>query len=172
MEQLPLVVLLICAAWLDLKTHKIPNIITLPFIPLGLLFHGWFGEGLVFALSGLGLAFLVLFPIFIGRFLAGGDVKLGLCIGTFLGWQLFLESLLYGLMLGLPLVLGYAFYKVGLNGFKQTFMRYAYIMGSKSYLAPEAGELAGLKVPYGPALALGAGLAMALNQFGIFTLIN
>ncbi|ART83645.1 prepilin peptidase [Oceanisphaera profunda] len=172
MEQLPLLVLLICASWLDLKTHKIPNIITLPFIPLGLVFHAWFGEGILFALAGLGLAFLILFPIFIGRMLAGGDVKLGLCIGTFLGWQLFLESLLYGLIIGLPLVLLLAWQKVGLKGFKQTFMRYGLIMGGRSYLPPEANELGGLKVPYGPALALGAGLAMALNHFGVFSLVH
>jgi prepilin peptidase CpaA len=32
--------------------------------------------------------------------------------------------------------------------------------------------MAGLKVPYGPALALGAALAVVLNHFNIFTLIS
>ncbi|MBM7454248.1 prepilin peptidase CpaA [Oceanisphaera litoralis] len=172
MEQLPLIVLLMSASWLDLRTHKIPNMMTLPFIPLGLLFHAGFGEGILFSLAGLGFAFLILFPVFVCRFLAGGDVKLGLCIGTFLGWQLFLESLLYGLIIGLPLVLLYAWKEVGWSGFKQTFMRYGFILGSRKYLSPVAGELGGLKVPYGPALALGAGLAMALHHFGLFRLVS
>ncbi|OIN06625.1 A24 family peptidase [Oceanisphaera psychrotolerans] len=172
MEQLPLFTLLLAASWLDLTTHKIPNWLTLPFIPLALIYHGFIGDGLAFGLTGLVYAFILLFPLFFFRLLAGGDVKLGLCIGAFLGWKLFLESLLYGLVIGLPLVLVFAFYKVGWSGFKQSFMRYGYILGTKKYLAPVEGELAGLKVPYGPALALGAILAMALNHFEIYTLVQ
>jgi prepilin peptidase CpaA len=172
MEQLPLFSLLLVASWLDLTSHKIPNWLTLPFILLALIYHGLLGEGLAFSLTGLVYAFILLFPLFFFRLLAGGDVKLGLCIGVFLGWNLFLESLLYGLMIGLPMVLVFAFYKVGWSGFKQSFMRYGYILGSKKYLAPVEGEMAGLKVPYGPALALGATLAMGLNHFGIFSLVS
>lgn len=172
MEQLPLFLILSAASWLDLTSHKIPNWLTLPFIPLALIYHGFLGEGLSFSLTGLVYAFILLFPLFFFRLLAGGDVKLALGIGAFLGWNLFLESLLYGMVIGLPLVLVFAFYKVGWDGFKQTFMRYGYILGSKKYLAPVEGEMAGLKVPYGPALALGAILAVVLNQYGIFTLVH
>ncbi|GAA3532944.1 A24 family peptidase [Zobellella aerophila] len=171
MEQLPLFSLLLAASWLDLSTHKIPNWLTLPFILLALIYHALLGEGLAFSLTGLVYAFLLLFPLFFFRLLAGGDVKLGLGIAAFLGWKLFLEALLYGLVIGLPLVLIFAFYKVGWTGFKQSFMRYGYILGTKQYLAPVDGELAGLKVPYGPALSLGAGLAVVLNHFNLFTLV-
>ena len=164
--------MLLMASWLDLTSQKIPNWLTLPFILFALIYHGLFGEGLAFSLTGLVYAFILLFPLFFFRLLAGGDVKLALGIGAFLGWNLFLESLLYGLMIGLPLVLVFAFYKVGWEGFKQSFMRYGYILGSKKYLAPVEGEMAALKVPYGPALALGAGLAVVLNQYGIFTLVH
>ncbi|MBR9830462.1 MAG: prepilin peptidase [Oceanospirillales bacterium] len=172
MEQLPLFLILSAASWLDLTSHKIPNWLTLPFIPLALIYHGFLGEGLAFGLTGLVYAFILLFPLFFFRLLAGGDVKLALGIGAFLGWKLFLESLLYGLMIGLPLVLVFAFYKVGWEGFKQSFMRYGYILGTKKYLAPVEGEMAALKVPYGPALALGAILSVVLNQYGIFTLVH
>jgi prepilin peptidase CpaA len=172
MEQLPLFSLLLAASWLDLTTHKIPNWLTLPFILLALIYHGLLGEGLAFSLTGLVYAFILLFPLFFFRLLAGGDVKLALGIGAFLGWTLFLESLLYGLMIGLPMVLAFAFYKVGWDGFKQSFMRYGYILGSKKYLAPVKGEMAGLKVPYGPALSLGAILAVVLNKYQIFTLVS
>ncbi|WP_116472738.1 A24 family peptidase [Zobellella maritima] len=171
MEQLPLFSLLLAASWLDLTTHKIPNWLTLPFILLALIYHGILGEGWPFALTGLVYALILLFPLFFFRLLAGGDVKLALGIGAFLGWKLFLEALLYGLVIGLPLVLVFAFYKVGWNGFKQTFMRYGYILGTKKYLAPAEGEMAGLKVPYGPALSLGALLTVALNHFNLFTLV-
>ncbi|WP_107852495.1 prepilin peptidase [Oceanimonas marisflavi] len=172
MEQLPLFALLVCATWTDLRTHKIPNFITLPFIPSGIIFHATFGEGTVFPLSGLVFSFLLLFPFFMLRFFAGGDVKLGMAIATFTGWQIFLESLLYGLMMGLPLVLILAWKKVGWQGFKATFTRYGLIFGSRRYLAPADNEMAGLKVPYGPALALGAALAVILNKYQLFTLIS
>ncbi|MHA6963633.1 A24 family peptidase [Zobellella denitrificans] len=172
MEQLPLLTLLVVASYLDLAFHKIPNWLTLTFIPLSLVFHAFLGYGVAFALTGLVYAFIVLFPFFVFRFMAGGDIKLGLAIGTFVGWQVFLESLLYGLIIGLPLILILAWRKVGWQGFKDTFTRYGLILGTRRYLAPTEGEMAGLKVPYGPALALGAGLAVVLNHFNIFTLVS
>lgn len=161
------------AVWMDLTSHKIPNWLTLSFIPLALLFHTLVGQGLLFSLTGLVYAFIVLFPFFIFRFMAGGDIKLGLAIATFVGWQVFLEALLYGLILGLPLVLVLAWRRVGWQGFKTTFTRYGVILlGTRRYLAPVDNELAGLKVPYGPALALGAALAVVLNKYQIFTLVS
>ncbi|WP_375057905.1 prepilin peptidase [Zobellella sp. DQSA1] len=172
MEQLPLFAFLGSAIWLDLISHKIPNWLTLSFIPLSFVYHGFLGQGVPFSLTGLVYAFVLLFPLFFFRLLAGGDVKLGLAIGTFVGWQVFLESLLYGLIIGLPLVLFLAWRRVGWQGFKTTFSRYGIILGTRRYLAPVDNEVAGLKVPYGPALALGAGLAVALNHFNIFTLVS
>ncbi|MGR7921820.1 A24 family peptidase [Zobellella denitrificans] len=172
MEQLPLFSFLLAAIWADLTSHKIPNWLTLSFIPLALLYHTFLAQGLAFSLTGLVYAFMLLFPLFFFRLLAGGDIKLGLAIGSFVGWQIFLESLLYGLMFGLPMVLILAWRKVGWQGFKDTFTRYGLILGTRHYLAPAEGEVAGLKVPYGPALALGAGLAVVLNHFDIFTLIS
>lgn len=172
MEQLPLFSFLLGAVWMDLTSHKIPNWLTLSFIPLALLFHTLVGQGFPFALTGLVYAFIVLFPFFIFRFMAGGDIKLGLAIATFVGWQVFMEALLYGLMLGLPLVLVLAWRRVGWQGFKTTFTRYGVMLGTRRYLAPVPGEMAGLRVPYGPALALGAALAVVLNKYQIFTLVS
>ncbi|OXS15039.1 prepilin peptidase [Zobellella denitrificans] len=172
MIQLPLFIFLAVVVWLDLTTHKIPNWLTLSFIPAAFFYNNFIGLGVAFSLSGLVYSFILLFPLFFFRFLAGGDIKLGLAIGAFVGWQIFLESLLYGLMFGLPLVLVLAWRKVGWQGFKETFTRYGLILGTRRYLAPIEGEMAGLKVPYGPALAMGAALAVVLNHFNIFTLIS
>ncbi|WMC11886.1 A24 family peptidase [Oceanimonas pelagia] len=172
MEQLPLILFLMAACWMDLARQKIPNWLTLSFIPLALAFHAFVGEGPAFALTGLVYSFIILFPFFVLRILAGGDVKLGMAIATFVGWQVFLEALLYGLMIGLPLVLILAWRRVGWQGFKTTFSRYGIILGSRRYLAPAENEVAGLKVPYGPALALGAALAVVLNELQLFTLVS
>ncbi|OYD25359.1 prepilin peptidase [Oceanimonas baumannii] len=172
MEQLPLIIFLMAACWMDLARQKIPNWLTLNFIILALAYHGVVNGDVAFALTGLVYSFLILFPFFVLRFLAGGDVKLGMAIATFTGWQIFLEGLLYGLIIGLPLVLLLAWRKVGWQGVKASFNRYVIILGSRRYLAPAKGELAGLKVPYGPALAMGAALAVILNEFQIFTLVS
>ncbi|MBL1378448.1 prepilin peptidase [Zobellella iuensis] len=172
MELLPFSLFLLLSSWIDLRVNRIPNWLTLGFIPLSLFYHFLWGEGLPFSLTGIVYAFIVLFPLFFFRFLAGGDVKLGLGVAAFTGWQVFLESLLYGLIIGLPLVLLLAWRRVGWQGFKTTFSRYGIILGTRRYLAPVEGEMAGLKVPYGPALALGAALAVGLNHFNIFTLVS
>ncbi|AEY01546.1 peptidase A24A, prepilin type IV [Oceanimonas sp. GK1] len=163
---------LMAVCWTDLTRHKIPNWLTLSFIPLALAFHALIGEGPAFALSGLVYSFIILFPFFVLRIFAGGDVKLGMAIATFTGWQVFLEGLLYGLIIGLPLVLVLAWRKVGWQGVKATFSRYGIILGTRRYLAPVDNEMAGLKVPYGPALALGAALAVILNKYQIYTLVS
>ncbi len=157
---------------MDLVRHKIPNWLTLSFLSLALVFHAVIGQGVAFSLTGLVYSFVILFPLFLFHFLAGGDVKLGMAIATFTGWQIFLEGFFYGLIIGLPLVLVLAWRRVGWQGFKASFNRYAIILGTRRYLTPLENEMAGLKVPYGPALALGAALAVILNEFQIFTLVS
>ncbi|ATG73437.1 peptidase A24 [Zobellella denitrificans] len=172
MEQLPLILFLIVVIWLDLSINKIPNWLTLSFVFLSFSYHFLLGSGLPFSLTGVICSFFLLFPLFVIKFIAGGDVKMGMAIGSFVGWEVFLESLLYGFIIGLPLVLILSWKQVGWKGFKTTFTRYGIILGTRRYLAPAEGEVAGLKVPYGPALALGAAFAVVLNHFNIFTLVS
>jgi prepilin peptidase CpaA len=169
---MPFFVFLCGVAFVDSKFKKIPNVLTMSFLIFSFMYHSLWGDGFFLSIVGFIMSFLVLFPLFVVRFIAGGDVKLGLAIGSFTGWQVFIESLLYGVIIGLPLVLILSWRKVGWQGFKDTYTRYNLILGTRRYLAPAEGEMAGLKVPYGPALALGAALAVVLNHFNIFTLIS
>ena len=98
----------------DLKTRRLPNLLTVPAFGLGLLFHvvkGYFCEaglsgafqGLQFALAGFALGFcLMLLLWFIGGS-GGGDVKFIGALGCWLGaWMtlqvLVLSSLLSGVI--------------------------------------------------------------------------
>ncbi|HEY3443923.1 MAG TPA: A24 family peptidase [Paludibaculum sp.] len=79
--------LVLIAAFSDLRSRTIPNWLTLGGIVAGLAMHsyltGW--SGLQFSATGLGVAALVFLPIFMMRWLGGGDVKLWAAVGALTG---------------------------------------------------------------------------------------
>ena len=94
----------LAAAWTDAKTGRMPNALTLPAIPLGLLFGGlnggWWGVGS----SALGALLCVCVPVFLfyssrGGAIGGGDVKLFGALGALLGPSAGLEVELASLVL-------------------------------------------------------------------------
>lgn len=106
------------ASWVDIKTQKIPKKLTVLLFLAGLIVSvirgGWLGalgesawvlqwnslvggifEGLLFAVSGAALGFVLFFPLWMtGVVLGGGDVKLVTAAGMWLGpWGLCLAVL-------------------------------------------------------------------------------
>ncbi len=79
--------LVLIAAFCDLRNREIPNWLTFGGIVAGLAIHfylsGW--HGLQLSSAGLGLAALVFVPIFLMRWLGGGDVKLWAAVGALTG---------------------------------------------------------------------------------------
>jgi prepilin peptidase CpaA len=76
------------AAIYDLRYRRIPNWLVLTGLVLGLgantLLFAW--AGLQRSLLGLGLAFLVYFPLYLLRGMGAGDVKLMAAVGSIVGW--------------------------------------------------------------------------------------
>ena len=80
MNQLPpvatilLVILVSIAGWIDIRSRRIPNWLTVAGVLAGLslngFLYGW--PGAWFALKGLGLAFLVYLPFFALRGMGAG----------------------------------------------------------------------------------------------------
>ena len=89
------------AGWLDWRSRRIPNWLTIPALIVGLGVHaiagGWSGAKV--ALAGAGLPLLLLLPVVILRGLGAGDWKLMGALGAVLGWAQILLVLLATIVL-------------------------------------------------------------------------
>ena len=84
----------IAAAWTDLRSHRIPNLLTVPAALAGLAYHTLAPEGFGLLISLAGLA-VGLGLLFIPAALGGsgmGDVKLLAALGAWLGPKLILVA--------------------------------------------------------------------------------
>ncbi|NMB45058.1 MAG: prepilin peptidase [Firmicutes bacterium] len=98
---LSFVLLLIPLFFIDLKHHRLPNMLTLPGIGIGLLLSAGLGQlksAIIGALTGGGLLFVA--AIVTRGGLGMGDAKLQAMVGAFLGLRLMLISLTIGVILG------------------------------------------------------------------------
>ena len=80
-------VLVIVAAFWDIRTRRIPNWLTLSGVLLGVALNTFLFEinGLWFSLKGLGVAFGVYFLLYLLRAMGAGDVKLMAAVGAAAG---------------------------------------------------------------------------------------
>jgi leader peptidase (prepilin peptidase) / N-methyltransferase len=94
---------LIVMTAIDLQHQMIPDAITLPGIPIGLLINlatgriSWVESGIGILVGG-GLFFVIIVASRGG--MGGGDLKLGAMLGAFLGWKALLFGLFVAIVLG------------------------------------------------------------------------
>jgi prepilin peptidase CpaA len=86
----------ILAGWLDWRTRRIPNWLTVPAFFAGIVLHCWIAgwHGAAMAFEGAGLALVILLPLVLMRGLGAGDWKLMGAVGAILGPWMFLFVLL------------------------------------------------------------------------------
>jgi prepilin peptidase CpaA len=84
------------AAWLDWRTRRIPNWLTVSGLALGILVNSIFGRwhGAKTSLEGAGFALVILLPLVLLRGLGAGDWKLMGAVGALVGWRPMLFVLL------------------------------------------------------------------------------
>lgn len=104
------IVTAIVAVVTDLRSRRIPNALTFASAGLAIVSHAVVPQGLGLwgALSGLGVGFLVFFPVFLLRGMGAGDVKLLAALGAWVGAGLVLWTGFYTALAGGVLAIGVA----------------------------------------------------------------
>lgn len=87
----------------DLRAHVLPDEVSLPAIALAVLGVLFFRQSIPGALLGatvVGGFFLLQYLVSRGRWIGGGDIRLGFLLGLLLGWPLALVALLLAYVAG------------------------------------------------------------------------
>ncbi|MCG9731311.1 A24 family peptidase [Shewanella sp. Isolate13] len=157
---------LVLAIVFDLTKEKIPNWLCLFAIFCGFSINSYFAQlsGLMHSFIGFSLAFIILFPTFIFKILGAGDIKLMMGVGALMGPQLLVWSIAYAIVAGAITSSLLIIWRSGFSGCFKTLKRYWDCFYLRTYFKPEEGEVAGQRVPYAPALAIGWLWACSLNQ--------
>jgi prepilin peptidase CpaA len=147
------------AAFLDLRSRRIPNALTVTGAAAALILRaplGW--EALADGFLGIGLALLLTVPFFLVKALGGGDVKLMAAVGAFMGpEELFGACLLIGLLGGLLAL----FEAVRQGALRSVLINVVYMVVRwfsplRRELTPTLTSPAAMTVPYGVPIAIGA----------------
>jgi len=160
-------VILIAASWIDLKQHRIPNLLSFSVLIAGVslqfLLYGW--EGLTYSLGGMAVGFLFFIPFYIKGGMGAGDVKLMAAIGAFLGFKGALLAvgltLFAGSIMGIFLLVILGGIKTAMHRYYTTLKQLLYTQNINiSYIPPPSNEAAALKFPYASAICVGTIAAM------------
>jgi prepilin peptidase CpaA len=94
--------LLVAAMVFDVRYFKIPNLLTLPAMLSGLVYHtlSGGGAGLLFSLGGLVAGLAVLLILFLMGAMGAGDAKLMGAIGALSGTHAVLNAALFSMVAG------------------------------------------------------------------------
>ncbi len=167
---IPAVALLcaLAAALFDLKSRRIPNLLTGPAMLLGLLLHfcsgGW--RDLLAAFGALLLCGLVFLVFHLAGGMGAGDVKLIAALGCILGLPHAASLLILTALAGGVLAFGYALYRGQLRQTAGNVLALA-AHHTEQGLTPHpefnVQNTATLRLPYGLAIAAGCILTLALQ---------
>ncbi|KJZ50529.1 prepilin peptidase [Pseudomonas fluorescens] len=138
----------------DLLRHRIPNMLVLLGLALGLIGQMYSGgvSGLGDSLLGILICFALFLPMYAFGGMAAGDVKLMAMVGSFLPFHYALWAAMFSLIAGGVCGLLIVLFRGQL---RQTLGRYWLILRAHAYLAPTSDEVAGKPFPYSIAILIG-----------------
>lgn len=168
-----LLALLFVAAWSDVRSRRIPNVLVAAGLAgglaAGLAQESW--SGLSASLLGAAAGFGCFFPLYLMRAMGAGDVKLMAAAGAFLGAPLVVSAALFavaaGVLLGIALALrAHALRRVVANtGNLVAFWVTTRGIRKADWLTLDSPDA--VKVPYGAAIALGCSFAAFFPQLSV-----
>lgn len=169
-----LLAVLSLAVWVDMREHRIPNLVSLGGLVAGLILNTWYYglDGLLTGLGGMAVGLGVLLPFYLFKGMGAGDVKLMAAVGAFMGpHQVLLAT---GLTLAAGSIAGIAIL-IFRKGLGRALGRYWFTLrglvttGLWLYMPPEENEAASIRFPYALAIAAGSLAALLyLNGFPAF----
>lgn len=156
----PTVAVAVVATITDLRSRRVPNWLSLPFLAAGLVVSGWlYGwHGIGQSTAGAGLGLLIFGFLFWMGGMGAGDVKLCAAIGAWIGpGQLLIALVLIGVAGGVMVICWAAFGGFLAELFQGTGEMALGWTKRKAGSASEkrVGEGLGRKMPYAPAIAIG-----------------
>jgi prepilin peptidase CpaA len=161
-------VLVSVASITDLRSRRVPNVLTLTAPVLAFAYHGFsYGwPGLVMSLGGWVVGLLLFLPLFALRGIGGGDVKLLAAVGAWLGpmptvWVALFTALAGGL---LAIVVS-AYHGYTRQAFTNVWglLSYWRVMGIRPHPAMMLESSKSPRLPYAVPMAAGLGLALWLK---------
>jgi prepilin peptidase CpaA len=140
--EIALWLLLVIATITDLRWGKIFNATTFPFLVLGLGARAYTGGSPAFleSLGAVGVAFILLFPLYMLKALSAADVKLLMAVGAWTNYkvvlQLAMASILFGALVGLVILIRQAGLKGGAKSLREHLRARVVTSGHRMPFAP------------------------------------
>lgn len=160
--------LLAVACVSDVRTRRIPNVLTFSAAGLALMFHlatgGWSAVGA--SVGGWLLGGALFFPMFALRGMGGGDVKLLAAVGAWVGpGQIVLVALatsIAGGAIGLVVAMGHGYLKAAISNLWVLLMHWR-VMGVRPLPAMTLDSGRGPRLAYAVPIAIGTVVTLWLQ---------
>ena len=167
-----LFIALAAAAFIDLRTGKIPNWITLPTTATGLVFHTVMNgaNGLAYSANGLATGFALLILLYAMGGLGAGDVKLVAAAGSFLGPSAIISAVWAAALVTGFYAVGLLIIRLGCGGTIRwiwSWMKSLLLLGAKpSLLLGLPTKANRLVLRYAPLFVIGTLMSLGLSFIG------
>ena len=153
----------------DVRTRRIPNLLTFGGALVALAYWGWSGglRGLGHGASGWAVGVALFLPLFVVGGMGAGDVKLLGAIGAWMGPGGTLYTALYSVLAGGVLALAVALRHHYLSrAFRNLWALVGFwrVTGVKPMPGLTLDDAAGPKLPYGIAIGVGTVIAILLGK--------